>query len=177
MLCSFSNPKNARKERCFFSLVSFVLNCDFHLPLFSSGMMILKNKKYLSFCPGGKSIPNPIDHRAQKEPFHLSTTRETKRDPPPVSPATTSSKKRWAKPSGVSLALSLFPRGARVWGIGDAGVFIIIIIIIIIGTITILIESDHRICVIKPRRRRCAWRATKESSISREKKRTTTTRR
>ena len=132
MLCSFSNPKNARKERCFFSLVSFVLNCDFHLPLFSSGMMILKNKKYLSFCPGGKSIPNPIDHRAQKEPFHLSTTRETKRDPPPVSPATTSSKKRWAKPSGVSLALSLFPRGARVWGIGDAGVFIIIIIIIII---------------------------------------------
>ena len=124
-MCSFSNPKT-REKKGVFSLVSFV-ELRFSSPLFSSGI-IIKNKKYLSFCPGGKSIPNPIDHRAQKEPFHLSTTRETKRDPPPVSPATTSSKKRWAKPSGVSLALSLFPL-ARVWGIGDAGVFIIIIII------------------------------------------------
>jgi len=125
-VCSFSNPKT-REKKGVFSLVSFV-ELRFSSPLFSS-RIIIKNKKYLSFCPGGKSIPNPIDHRAQKEPFHLSTTRETKRDPPRVA-RDDIIKKRWAKPSGVSLALSLFPL-ARVWGIGDAGVFIIIIIIII----------------------------------------------
>ena len=115
-------PKNARKERCFF------VGQLCRTAIFISVILITyNNKKYLSFCPGGKSIPNPIDHRAQKEPFHLSTTRETKRDPPRVA-RDDIIKKRWAKPSGVSLALSLFPL-ARVWGIGDAGVFIIIIII------------------------------------------------